>query len=78
MMTNNDFGSWMDEFVAISNVHGTSKSVRFSELLPILQEKPDVMEETDSYGYFDNASLFIVRYNAIHQDKGYGAFTPDI
>ncbi|WP_251197685.1 hypothetical protein [Anaerotardibacter muris] len=76
-MANNDFSSWMDEGVAINNAHNSCIQVQFSDLYPILLEKPDVMEMTDYYTWSD-ASEFVSRYSNNHYNMGYGNFSPNL
>ena len=76
-MANNDFDSWMNESVPITNAQNTCKSVAFSDLYPILLEKPDVMEATDCYTY-QTASEFVFSYGSNYYNRGYGQFQPNL
>lgn len=76
-MANNDISNWADDYVSINDANFCSKSVRFGDLLPYLQAKPDVFEAADHYTY-TTPSGFVSAYESNHYNMGYGDFRPDI
>ena len=76
-MPNNDFPNWADDYVAINDANYCCKSVRFGDLLPYMQAKPDVLEYADHYKY-STAGEFVSAYINGHCNLGYGNFNPDI
>lgn len=76
-MANNDFSAWADEYVGVCTASNVSTSVRFGDLLPIMQQKPDVFEMADRRTC-DRGATFVSEYSGLHQSMGYGYFAPDL